>query len=129
MKKLSIIIGLTALIASSAAIAGHHTSKELKTMKTSAGNVLGDAKGMTLYTFDKDTKNKSNCSGGCAVQWPPAKAKASAEIHGNFGKIKRADGSFQYTINGKPLYLWAGDSKPGDVSGNGVGGVWHVVPR
>jgi len=38
----------------------------LKVQATSAGNVLADANGMTLYTFDKDTPGKSNCNGKCA---------------------------------------------------------------
>jgi len=129
MNKFTTLIAATALLTSTAAYAGHHSSKELKSVKSSAGNVLADAKGMTLYTFDKDAKNKSNCSGGCASSWPPAKATADAATHGAFATIKRADGSYQYTLDGKPLYTWAGDSKPGDVTGNGVGGVWHIVPR
>lgn len=129
MNTFTTLITAAALLTSTAAIAGHHSSKELKTVKSSAGNVLANAKGMTLYTFDKDAKNTSNCSGGCASSWPPAKAKDGAETHGSFATIKRGDGSFQYTINGKPLYTWAGDKKPGDITGNGVGGVWHIVPR
>lgn len=27
----------------------------------------------------------------------------------------------------KPLYLWQMDKKPGDVTGDGVGGVWHTA--
>ena len=30
-----------------------------------------NAKGMTLYTFDKDTPGKSVCNGQCATNWPP----------------------------------------------------------
>jgi predicted lipoprotein with Yx(FWY)xxD motif len=45
----------------------------LKVQKTSMGNVLADPKGMTLYTFDKDTSGKSNCNGECAEYWPPVK--------------------------------------------------------
>jgi predicted lipoprotein with Yx(FWY)xxD motif len=28
---------------------------------------------------------------------------------------------------GKPLYLFVGDQKTGDKTGDGVGGVWRVV--
>ena len=43
------------------------------------------------------------------------------------GTVKRPDGKIQVTYNGLPLYLFAGDSKAGDVKGQGVGGIWHVV--
>jgi predicted lipoprotein with Yx(FWY)xxD motif len=44
-------------------------------LKKSDG-VLVDAKGMTVYTFDKDAANsgKSACSGHCAENWPPVQA-------------------------------------------------------
>jgi predicted lipoprotein with Yx(FWY)xxD motif len=39
----------------------------------------------------------------------------------------QADGSNQVTYAGKPLYHFAGDAKPGDTNGQGVGKVWFVV--
>ena len=41
--------------------------------------VLTDAAGRTLYTFDKDQTNKSNCAGGCLQAWPAYLAEASAD--------------------------------------------------
>lgn len=86
--------------------------------------VLADAAGRTLYTFDKDAPGKSNCSGGCLAAWPAFIAKAEAQASGDFGLI--AD-TRQWTMNGKPLYYYVGDAKPGDRTGDGQGGVWHVV--
>lgn len=86
--------------------------------------VLADAAGRTLYTFDKDAPGKSNCSGGCLAAWPAFIAKPEAAPKGEFGLI--AD-TRQWTINGKPLYYYVGDTKPGDRTGDGQGGVWHVV--
>lgn len=88
--------------------------------------VLADAAGRTVYIFDKDTVGKSNCSGSCLVQWPAFVAKPGALAKGEFGLID-AQGARQWTVNGKPLYYFAGDSKPGDRNGNGRGGVWHVI--
>jgi predicted lipoprotein with Yx(FWY)xxD motif len=88
--------------------------------------VLADAAGRTLYTFDKDTTNKSNCAGGCLAAWPAFVAKPEAKATGEFGLID-ANGAKQWTVNGKPLYYFAGDAKPGDRNGNGSGGVWHIV--
>ena len=88
---------------------------------------LADATGRTVYTFDKDQTGKSNCSGGCLVQWPAFIAKPDAVAKGEFGLID-ANGARQWTVNGKPLYYFAGDAKAGDRNGDGKGGVWHVVP-
>ena len=46
---------------------------------------------------------------------------------GKFGTITRANGMLQATYKGHPLYLYAGDMAPGQVKGNGLGGVWHVL--
>lgn len=88
--------------------------------------VLTDAAGRTVYTFDKDEPGKSNCSGGCLTLWPAFVAKPEAVAKGEFGLID-ANGARQWTMNGKPLYYFAGDAKPGDRNGDGKGGVWHVI--
>lgn len=90
--------------------------------------LLADAAGRTVYTFDKDTANKSNCSGGCLTAWPMFVAKAGAKAQGDFGLIGAAGGPQQWTVKGKPLYYFAGDAQPGERNGDGSGGVWHVVP-
>ena len=35
---------------------------------TDVGKTLVDAKGMTLYVFEKDSKDTSTCTGGCATR-------------------------------------------------------------
>lgn len=97
-------------------------------MDAGADKIITATSGMTFYTFDKDTANsaQSTCYGGCAEEWPPASA-ADASGQG-FGSITRTDGSRQLTYQGRPLYYFAGDSKPGDRNGDGLGGIWHVVP-
>jgi predicted lipoprotein with Yx(FWY)xxD motif len=92
--------------------------------------VLTDAAGRTLYTFDKDQANKSNCQGPCLANWPPFVAAAptpgGAKPASAIGQFEH-DGLQHWTYNGSPLYYFAGDSKPGDRNGDGKGGVWHVV--
>ena len=90
------------------------------------GGVLADAAGRTLYTFDKDTAGKSNCSAGCLAQWPAFVAQPGAVARGEFGLID-ANGARQWTVNGKPLYYFVGDTKAGERNGDGLGGVWHVI--
>jgi predicted lipoprotein with Yx(FWY)xxD motif len=45
------------------------------------------------------------------------------------GGPTRNDGGRQWAFKGKPLYLWIKDHKPGDMTGDGFKGVWHVVPQ
>jgi predicted lipoprotein with Yx(FWY)xxD motif len=98
-----------------------------KEMKTSAGTVLADPKGMTLYTYDKDEKGKSNCTDQCAVNWPPAMAMPTDKPVGDLTIIKRPDGMLQWADEGKPLYTFIQDKKPGDVTGDKMKNVWHAV--
>ncbi|MCZ4273820.1 hypothetical protein [Maritalea porphyrae] len=93
---------------------------------TELGKVLTDKNNMTLYTFDKDEAGVSNCYDTCAEKWPPL--FADMDVHeGDYSVVERKDGTKIWAFKGQPLYLWVGDSEPGDVSGDGVGGVWHVV--
>ncbi len=99
----------------------------IKSMKTAKGEVLTDAKGMTLYVFDKDAKGASSCYDDCAKKWPPLAAAAGAMADGKYTQIERKDGAKQWAYDGRPLYRWQNDKKPGDVTGDGVGGVWHIA--
>ena len=97
------------------------------TADSSMGKIYTDDKGMTLYTFDKDEPGKSNCYDKCAVNWPPFPATADDKPEGDWTIIDRTDGTKQWAYEGKPVYLWVKDTKPGDVTGDMVGEVWHVV--
>ena len=91
------------------------------------GAVLTDANGMTLYTFDKDSDGMSACNGDCAMKWPPLAATEDAVAEGDFTTISRENGTMQWAYDGKPLYLWQGDKAAGDMTGDGVGEVWHTA--
>jgi len=67
----------------------------LKMMKTSVGEVLTTPKGMTLYTFDKDTAGTSTCYGECSTYWPPLMADKGAKPTGVLTLINRSDGTMQ----------------------------------
>ena len=94
---------------------------------TDKGPALVDAKGMTLYTFDKDAAGVSNCYDQCAVNWPPLMAAAADKSMGKWTVVTRKDGSMQWAYDSKPLYTWIKDAKKGDTTGDGVNNVWHVA--
>ena len=89
--------------------------------------MLVDARGMTLYTNDRDVMGKSMCNDTCAENWPPLAASADAKGDDDWSVLQRADGSWQWAYYGKPLYTFVQDRKPGDLLGEGKMGVWHVV--
>jgi predicted lipoprotein with Yx(FWY)xxD motif len=89
-------------------------------------DVIADAKGRTLYTFDKDPDGKSVCVGDCAKAWPALAAPADAKSSGFWQVVTRDDGSKQWAFHGKPLYTFAEDKKAGDFKGNAIEG-WHFV--
>ena len=91
------------------------------------GKMYTDAKGMTLYTYDKDSGGKSACNGDCATNWPPLMAAADAKDEGEWTVVTRDDGAKMWAYEGKPLYTFIQDKKAGDVTGDGKGGVWHIA--
>jgi predicted lipoprotein with Yx(FWY)xxD motif len=93
-----------------------------------AGRWVG-SNGMTLYSFDKDAagSGKSVCNGPCAANWPPLLADDAAAAMGKWSLVTRDDGKRQWAYEGKPLYYWSKDQKPGDTTGDGFNNLWHVA--
>ncbi|WP_454723455.1 MULTISPECIES: COG4315 family predicted lipoprotein [Cupriavidus] len=92
-----------------------------------ANGALTDPQGLTLYTFDRDSGDKSACNGGCATNWPPLLASPGTSAMGSYTIITRDDGAKQWAYRGKPLYRFAKDAKPGDRTGDNINNVWHVA--
>lgn len=109
------------------ALAEDYLGGAVKSVDIGGKMVLTDANGMSLYTFDKDAPGTSNCYDDCAVKWPPAFVDAGAAAEDDFTIVDRKDGTQIWAYKGWPLYLWEKDTKPGDVTGDGVGGVWHLA--
>ncbi len=119
---------LLAAAMSLAIISSASAAPPAKTATTSKGPALTDARGMSLYTFDKDSDGKSACNGPCAANWPALKAEASDSASNNYTVIARDDGSKQWAYQGKPLYTFVKDQKAGDIGGNGfLNGAWHLA--
>ena len=106
---------------------------DLMTATSSAGEIVVDAKGMSVYFFTKDVKDSgtSACTDACLAAWPPVTTAAETPqvegITGTVGTITTPDGAKQVTLNGLPLYYFAKDTKPGDILGHGVNGVWYLA--
>ncbi len=106
----------------------------MKTAQSSKyGTLLVSATGFTLYQLGSESKGTIKCTGSCAKIWPPlllaagAKPVAGSGIsQARLGTIKRPDHGTQVTYNGRALYRFASDSKPGAVTGQNVAG-FHVV--
>ena len=82
---------------------------------------------LSLYTFAQDSFGFSNCNTGCSEDWPPFYADRGARGGDGFTLITRNNGSAQWAYNGQPLYFYIEDQSPGDVTGDGVGGVWFLA--
>ena len=106
-------------------------------LKVSQGNALGsflvDQNGMTLYYWNRDALNVSNCIAACLITWPPfltngTPSAGDPSIIGVLGIYVRPDGRQQVTYNGHPLYYSSKDTKAGETNGQGNGGLWFVFP-
>ena len=122
----------------SAAIGGTHAATRAATVKTgnsSLGRIIVDARGRTLYLFEKDTRRQSACSGACAAYWSPLLTHGKPTAGGGvkrslLGIIRRANGTKQVTYAGHPLYRFALDTKPGQTNGEGrqdFGAGWDAL--
>lgn len=132
------LLGLTAC-STPAPVAEPSTSAEvvtpafgLATSDTDLGTIIVDVDGNTVYQFDKDTQggDASACAGECAPKWPAVPGDTDIELDGvtgELGSITGTDGEPQLTLNGWPLYYFAGDEAVGDTNGQAVNGVWWVL--
>jgi predicted lipoprotein with Yx(FWY)xxD motif len=148
----TLLASATALVLGTAAVAGcggggkaggssaapktaNGQSATIGVANESLGNVLVDARGRTLYQFQRDSGTKSTCSGACAIDWPPLRATGKPTVGSGANRSlvatnARLDGTTQVTYNGHPVYVFSGDQEPGDTNGQGVnafGGLWYAL--
>ena len=93
--------------------------------------ILTDNNGMSLYYFDLDTSTTAACTGTCTQDWPPflfpsGDPGSASALSGQLTTVNDANGR-QVSYNGHPLYHFSGDQKPGDTTGDGVSGKWHIA--
>jgi predicted lipoprotein with Yx(FWY)xxD motif len=88
-----------------------------------------------LYRWDGDSAkpSTSRCVDACAAKWPPVTIQKGGSVYlagvdpEEVGAIKRGDGTVQVTVGGWPVYRFSGDSRAGDLNGQGVDGTWFAV--
>lgn len=142
MKRLTIVLTLAAAslpIGISQAATPPHAARgtTLQLRHTALGNILVNSRGLTLYAFTRDARNRDSCTtiSGCTGIWPALRsngipAAGPGVKRSLVGAIKLAGGRRQVTYAGHPLYTYIGDSGPGDTSYVGqmqFGGRWFAL--
>jgi predicted lipoprotein with Yx(FWY)xxD motif len=108
------------------------SSVALTTARTSLGTVVVDAQGRTVYQYDEDTMGAatSACTGVCVGLWPELTTSSSAPkgtgVTGKIGTAPTTGGARQLTLAGHRLYTFSGDTKAGQVNGEGFMNQWWV---
>lgn len=86
--------------------------------------------GFALYTFAKDGKGVSNCSGACLANWPPLLAGANDTASYPYSIIERSLGSTtnarQWAYHGMPLYFFNSDIAAGQTNGKALAN-WQLA--
>ncbi|UGX98676.1 hypothetical protein G6321_00027590 [Bradyrhizobium barranii subsp. barranii] len=100
------------------------TTAPAKVVLTKQGPTLVDLKGMTLYTYERDTTGKTS---NCNESWVPLSATVDAKAIGDFTVISRNDGSKMWAYRYRPLYTSPADKAPGDANGNATTLQWRVA--
>ncbi|MCA5894471.1 hypothetical protein LEP48_14100 [Isoptericola sp. NEAU-Y5] len=106
---------------------------DLATADSELGEIVVDGEGLTVYYFSADEpgSGESACTDDCLAAWPPVHAGSEEPqvegVDAEVGTITGNDGELQVTLDGRPLYLYAADEAPGDVTGQAVQDVWWVV--
>jgi predicted lipoprotein with Yx(FWY)xxD motif len=86
-----------------------------------------DGNGMTLYVCDLDVAGTSDCYDNCAEKWTAYLFKENDVLMEGWTLAKRKEGTMQLLYLGNPTYLFTGDKSKGDMHGDGLDGVWHVL--
>lgn len=126
IQQLTTLIALAATLSPAAARATSDGNDLVHARQLNGSVFMMNQSHMTLYTYARDGAATSNCTGACAETWPPAVLPAGTKLGENYSLFARPDGSMQIAYKGRPLYLYSGDTRIGDVNGDGIDGVWKI---
>jgi predicted lipoprotein with Yx(FWY)xxD motif len=90
------------------------------------GRLVVLASGYSVYTWDGDARDKSNCDAECLTEWQPVVAGETAVSQGEWDVIERSTGIRQWTFRHQPLYTHLLDRRMRSLEGSDVPG-WHNV--
>jgi len=133
-----LVTAVAAVAAAGVLALGAAGSTGKPTVKTadnpSIGTIVVGATGLTLYHYADDHGSVVKCNGACAKQWPPVLVAAGAKpvagpgiTASKLGTVKRPDGTTQVTYAGWALYRFAGDSRGGQINGQGLEKEWYAL--
>jgi predicted lipoprotein with Yx(FWY)xxD motif len=109
------------------------SSAVLTTWQSPLGSVVVTGQGRAVYRFDEDMpgSGRSACTGTCGNLWHAVTTTSSApsgsSLTGTLGTIPASGDTKQLTLDGHPLYTYAGDSASGQIGGEGVMHLWWLV--
>lgn len=95
-------------------------------VQSSTGRLIVNKDGYSVYTWDGDEPNKSNCQGDCLTAWTPVPAPENVTERGAWTTFERSSGVKQWAFRGKPLYTYNYDRGERSFTGADVSG-WHNV--
>jgi predicted lipoprotein with Yx(FWY)xxD motif len=128
-----LLAALVALLLPALASAGRASKRVAEQARnpTLGSTVLTTTRDRTLYSLSAETQGRFLCTGACTSTWHPLVVVAGVKPTGpvRLGTIERPEGRTQVTYKGRPLYSFSGDSRPGEVNGEGFKdvGIWHAA--
>lgn len=128
----AVVAATVAVLAVRHRSSAHSPSPTVRVGESRVGRILVDSKGRTLYIYTKDKGTKSVCFGVCAKVWPPALVRGTpiagpGVLAAKLSVTRRPDATSQLVYAGHPLYRALGDSRAGQINGEGLFGVWYVL--
>jgi predicted lipoprotein with Yx(FWY)xxD motif len=109
---------------------GGSATAVVKTASTSLGTIVVTKDGKAVYTLTSGGQQVP-CTGACLQVWPAVTLPAgTTKATGTGVKNVGTAAGGHVTINGAPVYTFAGDAGAGATNGEGInsfGGTWNVV--
>jgi predicted lipoprotein with Yx(FWY)xxD motif len=94
--------------------------------QSSTGRLIVNRHGYSVYSWDGDESNKSNCHDDCLTYWTPVPAPENVKERGGWTTFERSPGIKQWAYRGKPLYTYNYDPDERSFMGADVPG-WQNV--
>lgn len=95
-------------------------------ISSTTGRLLVTESEYSVYSWEGDGPNVSNCVGECLNDWTPVRAPEITTGSGEWSIIKHPSGINQQAFRGKPLYTYNKDTRTRSFAGSDVPG-WHNV--